>query len=300
MPSDEKIQNLEFLIMQIQEEECTPFLGAGTCCGKLPLGSEIAKDWANKYNYPLMDSSYLTRVAQYLAIRYRSPTFPKSLIIKQIKEANSPDFWRNDEPHGFLADLPLPVYITTNYDNFMEDALKSRKKTPRTEVCRWNKNIPNDTVFDGKFEPDVQNPVVFHLHGHISVKDSLVLTEDDYLDFIINISKDQEIIPSRIQQALTTTSLLFLGYRIADWNFRVIFRGLLSYLELSTKRSHVSVQLLPKGDIVSSEQEDRAKEYVDEAKEYIRNYFGKNDIHIHWDTCQDFVRELRNRGGFKS
>ena len=38
------------------------------------------------------------------------------------------------------------------------------------------------------FKPSPQTPVVYHLHGHRSVIDSLVLTEDDYLDYLVNMS----------------------------------------------------------------------------------------------------------------
>jgi len=30
-----------------------------------------------------------------------------------------------DEPHLLLAQMPFPVYITTNYDDFMYQALKT-------------------------------------------------------------------------------------------------------------------------------------------------------------------------------
>ena len=35
----------------------------------------------------------------------------------------SPDFRAPSEPHAVLADLPLPIYMTTNYDDFMVKAL---------------------------------------------------------------------------------------------------------------------------------------------------------------------------------
>ena len=50
---------------------------------------------------------------------------------KEIKKAKVPDFrlgqYRNT-PLAVLADLNLPIYITTNYDHFIEEALRSRGK----------------------------------------------------------------------------------------------------------------------------------------------------------------------------
>ena len=42
-----------------------------------------------------------------------------------------------------------------------------------------------------------------------------MLTEDDYLDFLVAVSRDEELLPHQIQRALAGTSLLFVGYRLA-------------------------------------------------------------------------------------
>jgi hypothetical protein len=73
------------------------------------------------------------------------------------------------------------------------------------------------------YEPSVANPLVYHLHGHEPVVDSLVITEDDYLDFMVNISQRSTLIPAVVLDAMTDNTLLFLGYSLNDWNFRVLF-----------------------------------------------------------------------------
>jgi hypothetical protein len=72
-----------------------------------------------------------------------------------------------------------------------------------------------------------------------------VLTEDDYLDFLVNISRQQDLLPPRIQEVLTGASLLFIGYRLADWDFRVLFRGLVTSIEGTLQRISVSIWLPP-------------------------------------------------------
>jgi hypothetical protein len=286
---DEK--DWERLLGRIRDGKCTPFLGAGAAYGTLPLGRDIAEQWAAKYHFPLgeQDSTDLMRVAQFLAVD-QDAMFPKELIASQIKGVKSPDFKAVGETHGILADLPLPVYMTTNYDSFMVQALEERGKKPKQEFCHWNKYIKDiPSVFDDTvFDPDLSNPVVFHLHGHIRTPESIVLTEDDYLDFLVNISRDPLMLPPRIQRALTGASLLFIGYRIADWNFRVLFRSLVSYLEKALIRGHVSVQIFPLGDEVAPAMRDRALKYLDD-------YFGKLETRVYWGTSQEFTAELRQR-----
>lgn len=173
--------------------------------------------------------------------------FPKEEILSRwFSAVTSPDFNAPDEPHSVLADLPLPVYLTTNYDDFMCRALRNRGKEPGRELCRWNKFVRDlPSVFDTGFTPTPASPIVFHLHGHNEVPESLVLSGDDYLDFLVNMSRDQGLLPPRIQEAISGSSLLFIGYSLQDWSFRVLFRGLVMAYEKTLRRVNVSVQLLP-------------------------------------------------------
>jgi hypothetical protein len=282
--------NWDLLLRRIKAGNCTPFLGAGACVGVLPSGRTLAQNWGQQHRYPLDDSGDLVRVSQYIAVK-EDPMWPKEEIAREFKKSGAPDFSNVLEPHGLLADLPLPVYMTTNYDDFMVRALCYRKRAPVQSLCRWNKFLRDNvqSPFDKRsFEPTSANPVVFHLHGHCGVPESLVLTEDDYLDFLVNISSDPDLLPARIQKALSGASLMFLGYAIMDWDFRVLFRSLVSYLERSLSRLHVSVQLAPGSPDMAPERKERAQEYLNK-------YFGKLQIQVYWGTCEQFTAELRKR-----
>ena len=270
------------LLRRIKDGKCTPFLGAGACYGVLPLAREIAKDWSREYASPMTDCDDLARVAQFLAIQF-DPMFPKEELLENFQSVSPPDFRAQDEPHGILADLPLPVYMTTNYDDFMVKALKDRNRDPKREFCRWNKYIKEEpSVFDTGFRPTVANPVVFHLHGHNEASESMVLTEDDYLTFLVNISRDQNIIPPRILEAFTGSSLLFIGYSLADWDFRVLFPGLVNATDPNLRRISVTVQLAPTQK---------------ELRKYQEKYFGEmsKGMRVYWGTAKEFLTELKKR-----
>lgn len=62
----------------------------------------------------------------------------------------------------------------------------------------------------------------------------MVLTERNYIDFVINLNKNDEklTLPSTIRTALAAaSSLLFIGYSFEDLTFRVIFQGVISLLD---------------------------------------------------------------------
>jgi hypothetical protein len=284
MPETLKDRTWEILLKRIEHGCCTPFLGAGASFPTLPLGSTIAAAWAQKYNYPGDNPKSLVEVAQYLALQF-DPIYPKEKILEELDGLAPPDFNLADEPHGLLADLPLPLYLTTNYDDFMVLALKSRGRDPRRDFCRWNTWIENEvspSVFydeDGNYwSPTVDNPLVFHLHGY-SIPASIVLTEDDYLSFLANM-RDERLLPPRIQQALSSTTCVFIGYRLADWNFRVLFQG---FSKRSLWRS-IAV-LKPPGD------DDLARRQ----QEYLAHYYKNLSVEVYWGTAREFTAELRER-----
>lgn len=282
------------LLDRIEDGKCTPFLGAGVNGGFLPTGSSVSRAWAKEFGYPLDNCDALDQVAEFIAID-QDAMYPKECFIEllhselaKIGEPTLGNFLVSPEqPLAVLASLPLPVYITTNYDNLLMRALAAQGKKPRRELCRWNKYLKDvRSVFDSAdgFTPDKDNPVVFHLHGHDDVPESLVLTEDDYLDFLVNVSRAR-VLPPQIEQALTGASLLFVGYRLADINFRVIFRGLIGSLDASLRRISISVQHPRKVAEGNSEQ----------VKHYLAKYFKKLEVQVYWGSAEGFAQELGER-----
>jgi hypothetical protein len=78
------------------------------------------------------------------------------------------------------------------------------------------------------------------------------------MDFLVNISVDDQLMPRRLfAAALTGSTLLFVGYRIADWNFRVLLRSLSRYMESGLQRTHFAVITPPQaaGDLQGKAQE---------------------------------------------
>lgn len=269
----------EQLLWAIEEERCTPFLGAGACVPSLPTGLALAREWSAEHGYPLADGDDLARVAEYVAVE-QVPMAPKHAIRRRFLEAAAPSF-DGDEPHAVMARLPIPVYLTTNYVDYMAEALRRAYRNPRVDFCRWTstpavKNHPSQ--LPRTFVPSASEPVVYHLHGHLDVPQSLVLTETDYVAFLVELSR-RRLLPHQIEKALANGSLIFVGYGFRDWDFRVIFRGLVAAQE-SVRELGVTVQL---------ETDDEA------SRRYLENYFKELDLRVYWGDARAFARELSGR-----
>lgn len=274
MPEPFNDTSWTMLLERATDGDVTPFIGAGI--SPHPQACAIAKGWANEFHYPeTFDPTDLARVAQYLSVDHDG-MWPKQRLLKQFAVTPAPDFQNPYEPHRLLADLRCAMYVTTNYDGFMSDALRSCGRDPLRLICRWNDSVAKGTA---PKPPTVANPWVFHLHGADTEPQSMVLTEDDYVDFLVRSQRDQNMLPHQVKRALSATSLLFMGYSLSDWTFRVLFRGIVVSLPNSLQQRHVAVQL-PRGN---------------SAEAYLSRYFAGMKVDVFWGDAKEFVTEFRQR-----
>ncbi len=194
-----------------------------------------------------------------------------------------------DNPLSILAMLDIPVYLTTSHHRFMEAALKAAGKTPRTEVYNWREDLedslPPEFRTDLDFEPAVKTPLVYHLHGLDDHLGSLVLTEDDHLEFLVNVSRDiqeSDIIPSSVRNALSSSLLLLLGYNLHAWDLRVLLQGLIK--GKPRRPRSFAIQLRPG-------QEDNIKD-SGQFQEYLHKYFGQARFDVYWGAPRSFMKAL--------
>ncbi len=306
------------LIRNIKKGRVTPILGMGLTEALLGSTREIAQRWADTYHFPMapQDRDDLPQVAQYLAVN-QDYIFPRDELIEYLRQElldrygkDLPqDLTQADldtlitavgvlhqernpvDPYRVLANLPLPSYITIDPSNLLETALTAAEKKPQVELCRWNKEIeflPSIYDHESNYRPTVKRPLVYQLFGRFSELDSLVLTEDDYFDYLIGVTSNKDLIPGIVRRNLVDTALLFLGFRLDDWDFRVLFRSIMSR-EGRGRRSryaHVAVQIDP--------EEGRIQD-PERARRYLESYFQGADISIYWGSAEDFITQLKQQ-----
>jgi SIR2-like domain len=236
------------------------------------------------------EAKKLERVAQFLSIDddgFANPMFVKKEFANLFEALPHPRFDEiRNEPHRVLAKLPFPVYLTSNFDDWMEQALKHENKEPCIAVCPWNKHIKEVPTVDPEAHYTQWSPLVYHFHGRTPYAESAVVTEDDYFEFLINIAQNNKLLAHRVDRAIGGGSLLFLGYTLSDWHFLVLFRLLANNLR-ENPRNHVAVQLAPSDGDGSARYQRAVK--------YLSSYFRHLNVRVYWGTCQEFCHELRER-----
>lgn len=302
------------LVSNIRKGRCTPILGSGLLESLVGSFREIARGWAKKYRYPMAgeECEELPLVAQYIAVDQGEETFVRDEfsdalragVLRQYPEiseaiANGPvqDLisaagairreQESDEPHQVLAGLDLPVYLTTNPDNLLADALAAANKKPVVALCPRRDDAGDITTAEApNFEPSKEAPLVYHLFGHLKDPESIVLTQDNYFDYLIDVTRNNDIIPTSVRAKLTNTALLFLGFQLRDWDFRVFFSSIKGRegRALLGKYAHVAVQIDP--------EQDRTVD-PKRARQYLERYFSNTKISIYWGRAEDFLKELQ-------
>jgi hypothetical protein len=184
----------------------------------------------------------------------------------------------------YLADMGLPLYITTSIHTFLEEALRKNQKKPQSEICQWHDGLRGvESVFvrNKDYVPSPDQPLVYHLHGLDTISQSLVLTEDDYLDFLTNIFRYEKVIHPFVTEALTNSSLTLIGYRLRAWDFRVLFRGVINTRPPAQRMTRIAIQL----------EEDKTE------KEYLEKYLRQVEFEIEWKQPGQFIAEIYQRLG---
>jgi hypothetical protein len=326
---DKDFDGWSVLFAAIADRKCTPILGPALFERHVGTRYELASRLAALYNTPLPrgERDVLALLAQQLTIVNDASTIRRQLLfliadivanrytgvlpdtlIDALSTDASPerllerlravlDFAVQREgdlePHRLIARLPLPIYVTANPDDMLGRALKrERGIAPVIEVHRWHDGLSGvESIYskEPEYFPKEDRPLVYHFFGMAEHRDSIVLTQDHFVDALVSACREKSsTVPKSVNAALTSTTLLFLGFRLDDWAFRVLFRYILSQpgAERLRKKAHFAVQVDPE----ESEFDD-----PDTARRYIARYLNSEAIRIYWGSVGDFLAELDER-----
>jgi hypothetical protein len=310
------LKSWDGLINSLKQKKCAPIVGPGLTEPLFGTWRDLAREWAAAHDFPLSrrNQDNLPQVAQYLAAS-QGPGYPRDTLVEYLKaevlkrygpglppEARAAELdrlldavgvWRRQrdpaEAFSVLARLPFEIYITANLDNLLEDALAAAGKTPEAEIFRWKPDLEWTSVYEREkeYRPTAERPLVYHLFGHLSCRESLVLTEDDCFDYLMRVNRDEAEVPVVVDKAWKQYALLFLGFQMDDWNFRLLLRSILDDERRNAKRLYKSVaaQITPEDDLADP----------DRARGFLESYFQDAKIDVYWGSAEDFVRELWQR-----
>ena len=232
--------------------------------------------------------------------RYQETVQPKAVKTPDwpLFEAMLADAWRArrepvpSDPHDILALFPFPIFITANPDNLLELALKAvGGKSPEAFHFDWQDDRDStrgNPYGDPDYQPSEREPLVYHVFGRASKGLCIPVSEDDYFAYLVGLGAARArtgVIPADVLDALSDRTVMFLGFSLEDWSFRVLFRSIVQarYASRWYRHQHVAVQIHPDA---AHRRSPRA------LRNYLERYFENDKVFVYWGSASDFTREL--------
>lgn len=273
-------EKLDTIATEIKSGTCVPFLGAAASVSSNgykgpPTGTQLAKELADECGYPDDDTWNLPRVAQFYEYKEKRKGLVDRLVGRILPYSEPSPI------HILISQIAklgtIRCIITTNYDRLMEIALD------RAGVA-WMPFVqkPVDREAQAFFPPrGFSGPVLYKMHGTIQEPETVVITEDDYIEFLAALRSNDQGIPSNIPyyftQYFSTCTLLFVGYGLEDWNFKVLFKGLIEKLPRHLKPTSYAIQKYP--------------------SDFLEHYWKQRGIEILYIDVYEFAHKLAEKLG---
>ena len=200
------------------------------------LSHRLAAECDFAQRFPNEDPGNLRRVA--LAYEIDSS---RARLVEAVTDAV--DTGRAPSPIlEMLAQMDFPLVVTTNYDQLFERALRDAGKQPRMSVYQ-----PGHEPTQNLREQSAGHPIIYKLHGDISQRETLVVTDEDHIRFALRMSdKDPyDPIPLALKFHLASSTTLFVGYSMFDYTQRLLFQTLRHKIDVANAPDMYSVDLSP-------------------------------------------------------
>jgi hypothetical protein len=265
----------------------------------LPSGGELADFLAKRFRFPQSDAKDLARVSQFAVIRLGPQSlydelrevfnadYPPTILHEFLAEL--PSVQRELVQQGALSEAKYQLIVTTNYDDALEGAFRAVQEpydvvtyvaegNHRGKFLHWPHEgepclieVPNEyDALDLK-----ERTVILKIHGAIDrtdpERDSFVITEDHYIDYLTR-TDISNLVPVTLRATLMRSHFLFLGYRLRDWNLRVILHRIWGEQRLGSKSW--AIQLEP--DPIE------------------QSFWAKREVDILPVSLEDYVANLRH------
>lgn len=150
---------------------------------------------------------------------------------------------RPGKNYRILARLPVPVYWTTNYDNWIEQSLRDNGKRPdvKSTSSDFIKNVPG------------RDAIVYKMHGDDSHPEEAILTRHQYESYCLT----HPFFMNALAGDFSTKTFLFAGFSYDDPNLEYILSRICLLNKHHPRRAHYCFFREPGRDAEESEEDFR-------------------------------------------
>ena len=214
----------------IQEGYAAIFAGAGLSkASGFVNWKELLNDLAQEIQLDVEKEPDLVEVAQYYCNEKRSRNEINEKILNRFVTES-----QESESIRILADLPIRVFWTTNYDHLLEDTLKKYGK--RIDIKMTIESLA--TNLSGN------DAVVYKMHGDYLDPSSCVILKDDYEIY----NDKRQLFTTTLQGDLVSKTFLFIGFSFEDPNLKYILSRIRILLDKNRRTHYLFLKKIQKND----------------------------------------------------
>ncbi len=186
-------------------------------------------DLAKEINLDVEKESDLVEVAQYYCNEKRGRNEINQKILNHfVTEA------QENENVKILAELPISIFWTTNYDHLIEDTLKKYGK--KVDIKITTQNLA--TTLSGN------DAIVYKMHGDYLNASDCVIIKDDYECY----NDTRQLFSTTLQGDLVSKTFLFIGFSFEDPNLKYILSRIRVLLDKNRRTHYLFLKKLKRTD----------------------------------------------------
>jgi hypothetical protein len=154
--------------------------------------------------------------------------------------------------------------------------------------------------FPANFTLQLDRPlaVIYKIHGCLSPitpgRDSIILSDEDYVDYLCHLSDNDGMIPGTVTQLMQGKGFLFAGYSFSDWNVRGIYKALVEKRAGSANPQNTATLGIPL-PVQVSQLQDQVQDYavVRDLNVYESAFFRQKSINLLQTELDQFSRRIQ-------
>jgi len=218
------------LLDSIESCNCIPVIGPDLCMMRddgarhnlaIALSQELAEILLEDKQVQAKDPNHLRLVSQMFQNELSRDEL--SVEVKGFYERHARRLAECKDPtFENLAALPFELFVTSRHDKMLEHHLEEQGKQPKVKHYHFK----GDRTATLRALGTVEEPVVYHLHGSFEDPSSLVITENDLLDFLRAVVASDPGLPIDLQNLFHGKNVLFLGFGLGDYHLRILLHAL--------------------------------------------------------------------------
>ncbi len=204
----------------ISEGYAAIFAGAGL---SKPSGyvnwKELLRPLAESIGLDVDREHDLLSVAQYYCNKQGTRSGVNQAILNEFTKETS-----YNENIEIITRLPISTYWTTNYDELIEEGLKSSNRKPDIKITQ-------ESLATNVYDRDA---VVYKMHGDVRDPSKAVLIKDDYETYELSHS----LFTTALKGDLVSKTFLFIGFSFDDPNLSSILGRIKALLGTSVRNQY--------------------------------------------------------------